>query len=57
MSKSLKTFLCALISAFWTQGEMAFRVVRTACYLKLVFGKSSSAVDAFTDVYEKLAYG
>ena len=26
-------------------------------YLKLVFGKSSRAVDAFTEVYEKLAYG
>ena len=33
------------------------RVVRTARYLKLVFGKRCRAVDAFTEVYEKLAYG
>ncbi|MCP4333057.1 MAG: hypothetical protein GY785_10415, partial [Gammaproteobacteria bacterium] len=36
---------------------LATRVVRTARYLKLVFGKRSRAVDAFTEVYEKLAYG
>jgi hypothetical protein len=36
---------------------LATRVVRTARYLKLVFGKSSRSVDAFTEVYEKLAYG
>lgn len=36
---------------------LATRVVRTARYLRLVFGKSSRTVDAFTEVYEKLAYG
>ncbi len=36
---------------------LATRMVRTARYLKLGFGKSSRAVDAFTEVYEKLAYG
>jgi len=36
---------------------LATRVVRTARYLKLVFGKSSRAAEAFCCVYEKLAYG
>jgi hypothetical protein len=36
---------------------LATWVVRTARYLKLVFGKSSRTVDTFTEEYEKLAYG
>ena len=36
---------------------LATRVVRTARYLKLVFGKFNRAAEAFCGVYEKLTYG
>jgi len=35
---------------------LATRVIRIKRYLKLVFGKNRRAIDAFIEVYEKLAY-
>jgi hypothetical protein len=36
---------------------LAARIIRTARTIKLVFGKGCRALDAFTHVYDKLAYG